>query len=630
MSWLLLLVVAQADGGTSSRFETMVTAAGEPIGHSLRDARMQEVGARTAVEALDYDPSIHATAGARGERIITLRGFAQRQLAVLLDGAPFEIPYDGQIDLDMVPAAMLERIDVAPGPTSVLAGPNGLGGVVDLRTRRAGRGPLLLTQLEVGDYGRFEVNARSAVKAGPFAVSLFSGYFTRDAWPLAAKFTPTFRENGGARLNSDRRTGYVGAAASWTSGHHALELTGWFLSGRRGMPPSTLDDRPRFWRFTLWNTGTVQLGHRYEKDGVRIETMAWWRGAVNVVDAYDDTTFDTQTTPRAFSSLYDDMSLGVRTRGNGKLLDSLSWRFWVGVQGERHTSKATNDTPDDVSRLIVTAAPELEWKPLPRLAVLGGVQLDTEVPLSLSGAQPGFGAGPMLSGVFTPHDSVTVTFTAARRTRFPTLRERFSEAMGFSLPNPALRPEAAWHFGVAASWRPVEPLQLEASLWDAEVEGLIEAVRVEGGLTQLQNISQARMAGGELSAGWRSALGRLRAGYVLQSTQRLSAPAGVLEYRPMHQAVVDGAVTPWPWLEVWAGVRVMSERAFTHPDTRVSSTLPAAAVLDARVELGPASIRGWVRVTNLLDADYSTEYGFPMPGRQVMAGLTIQPDVVMR
>lgn len=616
MSWLLLLVVAQVDGGTSTRFETMVTAAGEPIGHSMREARMQEVGARTAVEALDYDPSIHATAGARGERIITLRGFAQRQLAVLIDGAPFEIPYDGQIDLDMVPAAMIERIDVAPGPTSVLAGPNGLGGVVDLRTRRAGRGPLLLTQIEAGDYGRFEVNARSAVKAGPFAVSLFSGYFTRDGWPTSASFTPTFREDGRGRLNSDRRTGYIGAAASWTSGPHSLELTGWFLSGERGMPPSTLDDRPRFWRFTKWNTGTVQLGHRYEKDGVRIETMGWFRTAVNVVDAFDDTTFTTQTTPRSFSSLYDDMSLGVRTRGSGRIVDSLSWRFWVGVQGERHTSKASNDAPADVSRLIITAAPELEWKPTSWLTLLGGLQFDTSVPLA-------FGVGPMISGVITPHSSLSVTATIARRTRFPTLRERFSEQMGFALANPDLRPEAAWHFGVSSSWQPIEPLKFELSFWDAEVEGLIESVRVEGGLTQLQNISQARLAGGELAAGWKSKLGRVRAGYVLQSTRRAS---GVLEYRPAHQAVVDGAVTPWPWLELWAGVRVMSERTFTNPDNRMLQTLPPAAVVDARLEVGPANVRGWVRVSNLLDANYSTEYGFPMPGRQVLVGLTIQPD----
>ena len=55
-------------------------------------------------------------------------------------------------------------------------------------------------------------------------------------------------------------------------------------------------------------------------------------------------------------------------------------------------------------------------------------------------------------------------------------------------------------------------------------------------------------------------------------------------------------------------------------------TLPAAAVLDARIEGGPALVRGWLRVTNLLDADYATEYGFPMPGRQVLVGVTIQPD----
>lgn len=627
---VVALLAAQVDGGpdTSTRFETMVSAAGERQGTTLRDARMQEVGARTAVEALDYDPNVAPTTGQRGERIITLRGFAQTQLAVLLDGAPFSIPYDGQIDLDMVPAAMIERIDVAPGASSVLAGPGGLGGVVDLRTRRAGKGPLLFTQLEAGGLGRFEVNARASAKRGPFGVTLFSGFQKRDATPVPQAFVANSKEDGGARLNSDRSVGFIGIAASAQTGRHSFELTGWYLTGERGMPPSTTDDRPRFWRFGLWNAATVQVGHRYENDGMKIETMAWYRSAINRVDAYDSNAFDTQRTARAFSSLYDDASGGVRTRGSGHILENLLWRFWVGAQLEEHHSSANNAPDDDVSRVIVTGAPELEWKPFQRLTLLAGLQFDVEVPVKLPGSQLGLGPGPMLSAVFTAHPTLTFTLTGARRTRFPTLKERFSEALGFRITNPSLRPESAWHVGLTGSWKPVEGLQIDASGWNAEVNDLITEVRVAGGLAQLQNIASARLAGGELAISWRfRGLLRTRAGYVGQSTWRLSAPVGLLEYRPQHQGVLDVAVTPFPWLELWAGVRVMSERVFTNPDdARQLLTLPGNAVVDARIEGGPAFARVWVRATNLFDTLTTTEVGFPMPGRQILVGVSLQVD----
>ncbi|MFT3711611.1 MAG: TonB-dependent receptor plug domain-containing protein [Archangium sp.] len=619
----VLLLLGQLDAGVEAapaRFETMISARGAPLARTIRDARLQEVGARTVVDALDYDPSIHATAGARGERIITLRGFAQRQVAVLIDGAPFEIPYDGQIDLDMVPAAMIERIDIAPGPTSVLAGPNGLGGVVDLRTRRAGKGPRLFTQLEGGGLGRFELNARSAVNEGPVSVTFFAGYLQRAATPLSATFTPTFKEDGDARLNSDRRTGYLGLATAYRRGRHTVELTGWFLTGERGMPPSTLDDRPRFWRFGFWDSATVQLGHRYEGDGFLLETMAWWRTADNRVDAYDDDSFTTQRTPRAFISTYDDDSFGARTRGSGAFFESLRWRFWVGAQMEQHHSTANNAPPEALGRVILTAAPELEWQPFTLFKIRGGVQLDAELPLGLAGVQTGAGVGPALSFIFDPHSTLSFTLTGARRTRFPTLRERFSEAMGFRVANPSLRPEAAWHLGLSGTWRPTDWFQFDASGWDAEVTDLIETVRVEGGLEQLQNKSQARLAGVELTAAFKfNSLVRARAGWVGQYV-------GALEYRPAHQAVVDVAFTPTSWLEFWAGVRVMSERRYTNPDNRKLEALPTAVVLDARIEAGPRLVRGWLRATNLLDANYSTEYGFPMPGRQVLLGVSVSVD----
>jgi outer membrane cobalamin receptor len=102
----------------------------------------------------------------------------------------------------------------------------------------------------------------------------------------------------------------------------------------------------------------------------------------------------------------------------------------------------------------------------------------------------------------------------------------------------------------------------------------------------------------------------------------LSAPVAPLDYRPAHQATAELSLTPVPWLELWVGARAMSERRYVNPDNRAVEQLQAVAVVDARVEAGVGPLRGWLRVSNLFDALYSTEYGFPMPGRQVLLGVS--------
>jgi outer membrane receptor protein involved in Fe transport len=77
-------------------------------------------------------PLVRVRANSRGEAHITLRGSESRQVAVSLDGIPLTIGWDNRADLSVVPLTGVTKITAVRGLSALLAGPNVLGGVVQL------------------------------------------------------------------------------------------------------------------------------------------------------------------------------------------------------------------------------------------------------------------------------------------------------------------------------------------------------------------------------------------------------------------------------------------------------------------------------------------------------------------
>ena len=88
---------------------------------------------------------------------ISIRGLRDGEL-VLLDGMPMLEPTSGAYDLDMIPAAFLERVEMVKGAASALYGSRAMTGVVSLQTRRPGR-PAAGGRLLYGSHNLLDTNA---------------------------------------------------------------------------------------------------------------------------------------------------------------------------------------------------------------------------------------------------------------------------------------------------------------------------------------------------------------------------------------------------------------------------------------------------------------------------------------
>lgn len=143
----------QAEELDTGSFTTVITA---------QDIEQQ--GGNNAFEVLQRNGGISFSAslpggisqgGMNGE--IGMRGINGGE-QIMVNGIPIIEPTAGSYDLDQIPAAFLERIEMVKGANSTLYGSRAMTGVINMRTRRPGA-PAVGGQLTGGSFGLFDGNA---------------------------------------------------------------------------------------------------------------------------------------------------------------------------------------------------------------------------------------------------------------------------------------------------------------------------------------------------------------------------------------------------------------------------------------------------------------------------------------
>jgi outer membrane cobalamin receptor len=86
-------------------------------------------------------PLLHVRTNSRGEAEISARGSESRQVAVLVDGVPITLSWDARADVSVIPATAIQEAVFVRGLSSVLHGPNVLGGVVETRVAQGTKQP---------------------------------------------------------------------------------------------------------------------------------------------------------------------------------------------------------------------------------------------------------------------------------------------------------------------------------------------------------------------------------------------------------------------------------------------------------------------------------------------------------
>lgn len=444
----------------------------------LTAAAMQAYNRLTLDDAVNLVPGVYAsnTGGSRNERLISVRGFNRFEAPLTIDGIRVFLPADNRLDFGRFLTSDISEVQIAKGYVSVLNGPDGMGGAINLVTRKPTK-PIEMEargELTLGRDEEYEGYNFYGLVGGKSDHWYGQASFTRngvDHTDLSGAFKPTASEDGGHRdlsQTSDLRVnGKIGYTPNATD-EYVLSYTR--QQGTKVAPLSTVDpvSTQRYWSWPYWNIDSIYfLSNTQLNDRFTVKTKAYRNSFDNLLSSFDNAKENSQTIGKAFNSYYADQAYGASGELDAKvaaadtLAVSLQYRedkhvewqqgFPGGVTEPKQTSiedtwsLAAENTYAIRPDLKLTAGLSYDWRNLKRAEDYVAPNY-VHYPLKDSSAVNG---QAKLS--WTPAGWDEVYASISDRARFPTLFDRFSSRFGGAVSNPDLKPERAINYELGAS-----------------------------------------------------------------------------------------------------------------------------------------------------------------------------------
>lgn len=656
--------------GDSNSFglgEIIVTAprtAGIEIGSTtLSSEAIYAFNRNTLDDAVTLIPGVTASnsGGSRNERLIFVRGFDRFQVPLSIDGIRVYLPADNRLDYGRFLTADVAEIQVAKGYVSVLDGPGGVGGAVNLVTRK----PTETFETE----GRATLNFdRDASYAGN---NLFGLVGTRqekwyaqvsvasnnvDFTTLSGRFEPTLNENGDRRELSGSSDWRVNAKIAFTrndTDEYSLSYTR--QEGEKNAPLHTTDPirQQRNWTWPYWNLdslyflSTTQLDDR----GV-LKARLYYNTFSNLLSAFDDRDQDSQALPRAFNSYYEDEAYGGSLQLDFAISDADTLRLAGHYRRDTHVEfqqvfpSGFTEPPQTNVEDTYSFAIENTLAINPVLSLIAGFSYDwrdlsraEEYAVPPEGGPARLFSYPLRNGdawnaqgqlVWTPDAETRVYASISSRARFPTIFERFSSRFGGAVSNPDLNAERATNYEIGGT-RQFGVARVEAALFYSQLSDVIVAfpfIFQNQSVTQSRNIGSGRYYGAEVNLSAQVARTLLLGGNYTwierdldDPTNTAFQPTGV----PTHKAFVYADWAPVERLHIVPNLDIASDRwTVNTAGTRYFRT-GSYVMMNFRIDY---ELRQGLTVgiggRNMFDADYQLVDGFPEPGRSLFLSLRAQ------
>lgn len=290
--------------------------------HEITAEEIRKSNARTLDEALNMLSDVNVQVGNEGVPRVDIRGFRTRHVLLLLDGIPMNSSFDQQFDPSTIPVENIAKIKVTAGASSVLYGQGGLGGVINIITKKGKKGFTGLVGNESGDGQPYFAKASVAGGKGMFDFFASGSVFRRDSFPLAKPITEGIYEQNGYRTNSDstRDNAFINLGFNPNKDLY-IALTGNWVQGGYGKPASAINNKfdpyappPRFGRVDWFGGYTLQLAADYDVSrALNVRSMIYYNRIDQDNNQYDDENYNTINNPNIPNS-YKLRNRGI-TRG---------------------------------------------------------------------------------------------------------------------------------------------------------------------------------------------------------------------------------------------------------------------------------------------------------------------------
>jgi outer membrane cobalamin receptor len=562
-------VVSRATGqlGAATRAVEVITA------EAIRRSPVS-----TVTEALRWALGVDLMPRSPALADVALRGSSFEQVLVLVDGVRMSDAQTGHFDLNLaVPLDQVERIEILRGAASSLHGADAMGGVINVVTRRAGRGTS--ARVEAGSFGTSGLALSHGARAG--------GVHLDAAGEL--------RRSDGHRSGTDYAMGSARLALQAPLAGNLLVADAAYAArnfgadGFYGPFPSYEETR----------TLTASLGWRVDA-GRRLAVEP----LLGVRRNEDDFVLRRQD-PSFYRNRHATVQLGGGLTARYAASPLLRVAAGVEAYRDRLESASLGDRAEDRSAALL----EVAAGRVGRLSATAGARADRH-----AGRETAW--SPSLSLAWWPAAGTRLRASGGHSFRTPTWTERYYRDPA-NVGDPSLAPERARSLEAGIDLAPSARLHLGATAFLRDAEDLIDWARPIGQDAipyRTRNVGRARFSGLEAEAGLDRALGlrwTARGSWLSVTSSAEAGYRSKYALRPLVETASLGAERGFAGGGALAlqGVRARrsGEAAHLRIDARASHSWRAARVF--------ADLR------NALDEEYPDITGHRAEGRALVLGV---------
>ena len=474
-----------------------ISAEKETAEHITRE-QINERGDSDLWQAMRHIPGVVLSGGgSRNESAFTLRGLGATDVPVYVDGIPWIDPSRGQVDYARFLSGDLESIDIMKGYTSMLLGPNNLGGAVVMRLAKP-KNPLEIfakstIEFDAGGYAANTETVSAGTKFDLFYAKATFQWRGRDHWRLPDAFIPSFDTDGGLepgdggnpqrdgnRFCSEQRDMKVSALVGFTP-LDPLDI--WvsyvFSDSDKGFSaPGTNGTSYSIWEWPFITRHTASLNAKWTGDRINGSLLGYFDKFDNRLNPYATFGGPDGSGKNAWNngylvgkhqiSDYDDWTAGANLDGNFKIGEM--HKVSAAAQWRKTTHKvydfANGETPDhtdakkttDIDEDMFFIGAEYAINPITPFTAIVGFGVDIFKPQTMwkTGSRGAVIdtltdtlAGPQWSAAlfYDLSENHELHLSYAKKNRFPTIFERTSsQGDGQNAPNLGLKPVEAHNF----------------------------------------------------------------------------------------------------------------------------------------------------------------------------------------
>ena len=525
-----------------------VSAQKESAEHITQE-QMRERGDNDLFEAIRWIPGVSQNNGhsGRDEDTFNIRGLTGADVPVYVDGVPWGNFYDGRVDYGRFLTGDVESIDIMKGYSSVLFGPNNLGGAIIMRLAKPKKKIDISTHtsidLDGGGYAGTVDAISAGTRMGLFYAKAGVQYRSVEHWRLPDSFTPSGGMPGsggnpqgsGNRLWSDSYDMVADAMLGVTP---FPELDIWatynYSTANKGFaPPEVTGNNYVIWDWPFMTRHTATLHGEWNGERLNAKLLAYFNKYNESLHTYPsfsmggsgggDTRWQAYLDGRHSISDYDDYTTGVKLEGGLAINDwnTIQAAFQFMQTGRKNYESSTtsieyNDDSlsYDYADTIYFGGVEYSFNPYRPLTAVLGIGLDISDSLRLFRKNR---EHEELSAILAPQWSAGLFYdlnenhelhlSYAKKNRFPTLQDKASmqEYTSSGRRNKAnfdLRPVQMHHFEFGYKGYFYEMINIKSTVYYSYQLDKIARVAINDGVyaTQYQNVEKSMFWGFEFSA----------------------------------------------------------------------------------------------------------------------------------